>query len=368
MLQPEDGGVAEHALLLSRGLASRGWDVEVACSPGNVISGPLARAGIPTHPLAMHRSVGPSDLRALRALRALDHRRGYDIVHAHSSKAGGLVRGGLAGAHRLVYTPNCFAFAAGGSRVAARAYRAAERLLAPRSGAIIAVAEWERRLAADALGRYARRVRTIHNGVPACPEVEPAPELLEFKQGLPLAGVVAALRPQKDPLAAVRAAAELVARGGVEARVAIVGNGPMRSAVEGEIEARGLDEHVRLFAFQPPAARYLRALDLFVLPSRWEALPLAIAEAMMCELPVLATAVGGVPELVAHGASGVLVEPSDQPALAAAMEGLLSAPERRAAMGREARRLAGERFGVERMVTRTEELYSELLARGAPLD
>jgi glycosyltransferase involved in cell wall biosynthesis len=177
--------------------------------------------------------------------------------------------------------------------------------------------------------------------------------------------LVAVLRPQKDPLGMVRAAALMVRRAPQAGRVAIVGNGWLEPEVCAAIEREGVADTVRWFRFQPPAARYLAALDVFALPSLWEALPVAPIEALACGVPVVATPVGGVPEIVDHGATGLLVEPGRPEALADALEALLRDPDRRRTMGAEGRRVAAERFGLEPMVSATEAVYAEVLGQAA---
>src|SRR3954454_13924248 len=127
VVQPPDGGVAEHVRLLSGGLRDLGWHVEAAAPPGSTVEA-LGEEGITVHELPMSRAPGPADLRAAVALRALDRRGRYDLVHAHSSKAGALVRLALPRPSRLVYTPNCLPFlgSPGASRVL---YRAIEQAL-----------------------------------------------------------------------------------------------------------------------------------------------------------------------------------------------------------------------------------------------
>ncbi len=361
MLQPEDGGVAEHVLRLATGLLERGWDVEVAGSAGSAIRAAVEGAGAPFHELPVVRAPGAADAGAATALRRLDRDRGYALVHAHSSKAGALARTALPRPSRVVYTPHCFAFLAGPDLAGRRLYLAIERALATRCGAIVAVSEWERRQALEALPGAAPRIHLIRNGVVPCAEAEPDPELREWAGDRPLAGLVTVLRPQKDPVTALRAVALLAGRGRLPGRLAVVGNGELAAGVGEAIESLGIREHARLFPFAGDVAPYLLAMDLFVLPSRWEALPLAPLEAMACGLPVVATDVGGVPELLDDGVTGRLVAPRDEVALAAALEPLLADADARRAMGEAGRRVARERFGLDRMVGGTEALYRDLL-------
>ena len=349
--------------LLSLGLHERGWPVEVAADPECAVLPALEAAGVPVHGVALRRSPSPADVDALRRLRELGRRGRYALVHAHSSKAGVLARLGLAGGARVVYTPHCFAFAAGDfGRPARAAYLAIEQALVPRTAAIVAVSEWETQLARRSLRGAAARLDTIPNGVPL-PGTPPAaaPELVEFAAESTLALFVSGLRPAKDPLAVVRAAGILHARGAVPGKVAIVGHGELERDVRTEIETRGLERDVRWFPFRVGSDRYLAAADVLVAPSRWDSLPYAVLEAMALGLPVLATAVGGVPELVRDGATGRLVLPADDAALADALAELLGDAAARERMGGAARELVKERFRLESMVNRTERLYERVL-------
>ena len=177
--------------------------------------------------------------------------------------------------------------------------------------------------------------------------------------------MVAELRPQKDPLALVRAAAELANGRDPGFRVAIVGNGPLAGEVDAEIERCGVERLVRRFAFEATADRYLRALDLFVLPSLWEAFPIATLEAMACGTPVLATDVGGVREQVVDGDTGWLVPAGDGPALRDALAGAMLDRGRLLERGANARRRYAERYTVDRLADRVSELYARALGAGA---
>jgi glycosyltransferase involved in cell wall biosynthesis len=361
VLQPQDGGVAAHALQLASGLRARGWDIEVATPGSSAIVPALERAGVLVHDLPLVREPGRADISAARALRELDRRRGYGLVHAHSSKAGALVRAALPGRGRLVYTPHCFAFAARFGSARRLVYRTIEQLAVPRSGAIVAVCEWER---AEALGLLGTRgvLRHIEYGVEACRGGEPDRALLEFKGDAPLAGMVSVLREQKDPLLAVHAAARLVSLGELPGRLAIVGNGPLEGEVQEEIERLGIGDRVRWFPFRGSVSPYLAALDLFVLPSAWEALPLSLLEAMSCGLPILATRVGGSAEAVQDGVTGRVVDHGDEIELALALRDLLADREGLRRLGDAGRAVYEMRFRVDRMLDDTEALYRELLA------
>lgn len=362
MLQPVDGGVARHVLDLSLGLVERGWEVDVAASP-ECTALPELRAGrVAVHELDLRRAPGPADVRALRALRALDRAGAFGVVHAHSSKAGALVRSALPRARRLVYTPHCFAFAFTSqlSLPERAAYRAVEQALIPRTAALVAVSEWEADIARRLVGGR-RKVATIRNGTGPCVAADPDPELRSLAGGEPLAVFVSKLRPEKNPLALVRAAAALHAAGELPGRVAVVGDGELAPAVRDEIAARGALDAVRWFPYGGSTAPYIAAADLLVVPSSWESLPITPLEAMACGVPVLATAVGGMPEAVEEGRTGWLVPAGDEDALAAALRDLLGDRDRLERAGAAAREVVEERFRLDTMVDQVAALYGRLL-------
>jgi glycosyltransferase involved in cell wall biosynthesis len=358
-----EGGVPRHVLHLTRGLVQRGWDVDVAIDPRGGVNGDLDAAGAQVHSLPLSRSL-PSlaDVRVARMIKALDRAHSYRLIHAHSSRAGAIVRSTLRPPQRLVYSPHCFAFTAGFSMPERLAYRLIEQRLVSRCAAVVAVSRWELEQARRLRG-ISPKLHLIENGVPTCGEGVGAVALKDFRDDRPLAGFVSPLRAQKDPVTAVRAMSSLAARGRPPLRLAIVGNGPLRTKVQAEIERSGLAEHVRLFPFEGPADGYLRCLDLFVLPSRWESLPFAALEALSCGVPVLATDVGGMAEIAQEGETGALVPPGDPAALAGVLERLANSPQRLGELGRAARAVAAERFGLERMVERTAALYEEVIGR-----
>ena len=365
VLQPLDGGVAQHVLELALGLRGHGWDVEVAAPPRCVILPELEAAGVRVTRLELSRSPAPLDLPAARTLRRLDRMRRYAIVHAHSSKAGAIVRSVLPGRRRFVYTPHCFAFASEDFGMVARlAYRAVEQSLIPRTAGLVAVSEWEAEEGRRLVGARSR-VQVIPNGTRPCRPAAPDPELAAWRGNGPLAALVSKLRPQKDPLALVRAAGALARRGELHGRVAVVGDGELEGAVRAEIETRGLGEWVRWFPFRRGVDSYLAAVDVLVAPSRWESLPIGVIEAMACGVPVLATAVGGVPELIEDGRTGRLVPPGNPEMLEKALAELLDDPEQRSRLGAAGRAAAGSRLSVDGMVEATAALYARLLERQA---
>jgi len=221
------------------------------------------------------------------------------------------------------------------------AYRAAHAVVANSSAA-------REQLARE--GVPLDRVRLIANGldtrrfVPASPR----PDIRRIV-------MVANLRPEKGQDTLLAAAPRILARY-PDASFTFVGDGPRREALETLTRALGITDRVRFMGESRDVARILAEHDLFVLPSRSEAFPNALIEAMATALPVVATDVGGIPEVVRPG-SGLLVRPDDERALADAVLALMDDPAAAAALGRAARTDVERHYTIDRMVERFEQLY-----------
>jgi glycosyltransferase involved in cell wall biosynthesis len=145
----------------------------------------------------------------------------------------------------------------------------------------------------------------------------------------------------------------------------LVGDGPTRGACEAQARRLGLDARIRFAGRHDTVAPFLRDADTFVLTSRSEACPNAVLEAMAMALPVVATDVGGIPELIEHRRTGFLVPPDRGDDIARAIVGLVRQPEFAQAIGRAARSTVASRFSFDAMVGRFEDLYDECLSRRA---
>ena len=363
ILQPEVGGVPEHVLTLSRELSHAGWEIEVAAPAASPYVPRLREAGIHVHPLAMRRRPGWGDARVLRAIDRLLVERRYDLVHAHSSKAGALVRLSLADPRRVVYTPHCFAFAAGFGGPQRRFYAVIERGLDRRAAAMVTVSDWERARAVERLGNVAHRLVTIRNGVlPDAAVGAPDAGVVAWAAGRPVVGYLGRLDEEKGPLRFVEAFALAAQDPRFEACGLVVGDGVLRDAVRAEIARLGLGDRLRQEPYGGAVAPWLACMSLFVLPSRWESLPISVLEAMSARIPVLASAVGGTAEAVVDGETGRLV-PVDARVFAEAMVDMVADPEGLARMGEAGRARVEAHFAVSRVAFETAALYREILAR-----
>jgi len=169
---------------------------------------------------------------------------------------------------------------------------------------------------------------------------------------------IARMSPQKDHFSLIQAFSLAVSHNN-HLRILLVGDGPLRQELEARVRLMGLGDKVRFLGIRTDIAEILAAADVFVLSSLWEGNPLSVMEAMAAGKPVIATAVGGVPELVQDGINGILVPPGNVRALAEAMLKLAD-DDLRERLGREAFKKSKECFDVSIMVRKYENLYRSL--------
>jgi glycosyltransferase involved in cell wall biosynthesis len=289
------------------------------------------------------------DLRGLRELAARLAAGGYDIVHTHSAKAGALGRiaARRVGIPVVVHSFHGFPFHEFQSPVRRRAYLAMERRLARitdyflTDGTVVAADAVRLRLAPP------ERVRAITSPVDhgMARVSEKARAQARLLLGVPttakLVGTVARLDAQKAPLDMVEAFAALDRD---DVYMAWVGDGELRGRTESLIARRGLQDRFLLLGNRSDVARLLPGLDVFALSSLYEGLPCAVVEAMICGIPVVATAVNSLPEIVVPGRTGLLARPGDPPSLGRALRHALDHPDEAARWARAARTHIGDRF------------------------
>jgi glycosyltransferase involved in cell wall biosynthesis len=358
----EVGGAQTYVASLLPALTDR-FDVVVAASGMGPLHGAATVAGARYIPLEhVRRPIRPlRDLLGLIELVRLLRRERPDIVHASSSKAGVLARlaARLVGVPICVFTVHGWAFAAH-SGLAARLYRWADRLVRPLTTATICVSEREQDAGLDARTCDAERTVVIPNAV----DVSAAPQARPDRPK-PLIVAVGRLKAPKDFVTFVRALSVLPPR---SFEAVIVGEGPDRRRLEEEIRRLGLAERVRLVGERADVPELLAGADIFVLPSASEGMPVSVLEGMAAGLPVVASRVGGVPELVVDGQTGVLVGPREPDELAAALERLVGEPALRRRLGDAGRTRAREHFDLDPFRRAHVELYSrELARRGLPV-
>jgi glycosyltransferase involved in cell wall biosynthesis len=305
----------------------------------------------------VRRAIHPlHDVRGLVELVRLMRDLRPHIVHLNSSKMSvlGRIAAVLARVPIRIFTVHGWAFAAY-SGLTSKQYLWADRLVRRLATMIICVADNQRELGIRMGTCTPERSVTIRNGV------ELAPVSSRTNGHTPARVIsVGRLAYPKDFVTLARALGQLEP-GSFEA--SIIGDGPDRNHLEHELDELGLDRSIRLLGERFDVPELLADADLFVLSSVSEALPMSVLEAMESSLPVVATAVGGVPELVAEAETGFLVAPGRADELAERIEQLIADPSLRRTMGSAGRTRAEREFSLEAFREAHLELYRRLLAK-----
>jgi glycosyltransferase involved in cell wall biosynthesis len=321
----------------------------------------LRRAGVRF--LGLDRS-GRRDLAAWRPLVRLLRRERIDVLHSHmfGSNVWGSVIGRATGVPVIVAHEHGWAMA-----MTSRLRRLADREVVARwSDAFVTVSEETRRRMIDGGGIDPGAIVLVRNGIPTPAPTRPHDVRAELgiPAHAPVIGTVAVLRREKALDVLLRCAALLVPRfPGL--RVMIAGDGPERPGLDRLIESLGLQDAVVFLGFRADVPAVLAATDVVVFSSASEGSPLAVMEAMEAARPIVATRVGGVPDLIDDEVHGFLVSPGNPAALAAAVARALDDPATAAAMGARARERCRRDFDIDGTVRQVERLYEELYARSA---
>jgi glycosyltransferase involved in cell wall biosynthesis len=337
------GGSERHLLTLLPALAERGIDAvfvgldDPAWNPADFYSA----LTVPALRIPAPRDVDPILL--ARLVRGLD----ADVVHTHLVHAD--LYGGVAArlrGSRLVSTKhNDDPFRTG-------SFRYVERGLARLADRVVAISDSLRRFTVERVGVPAAKVETIRYGLDEPPIAwgENPPDAVPDEATILVS--TSRLTRQKGVDVAVRTLAELPP----ETVLVVLGEGPERQSLEMLARALGVEARLFLPGRVPDVAAWLRRASVYVQPARWEGFGLAVLEAMVSGLPVVATNVSSLPELVGDGDTGVLVPPDDPAALARGIVRALAEPQ----LGGAGRERARHEFSVWRMADRTAALYDSL--------
>ncbi|HEY7875209.1 MAG TPA: glycosyltransferase family 4 protein [Actinomycetota bacterium] len=347
------GGIARHVAQVTELLDGRsGLAIDIAGPRDLPIPMPKQpiEVHIPSGPIVGHRA-------AVARLRSIVADGGYELVHAHGLRAS--IDAGLAGrrlrvpvlstVHNLVRPEIA-------GRMKAPLYRRAEGLAVRVTGKTFAVSEEIARHLRARVPSQAEKVEVLYLGIGDAPAVRRGRDEVRAELGLdpatPLVVTAARLAAQK----ALHVMVAAVARCRTDPVLAIVGEGPLRAELE-SLAAGVAPGRVRLLGWRDDVADFVAAADAFCLSSVWEGVPLAAQEAILLGTPVVATRVGGMPELVADGESGRLVPGGDADALALSLDEVVSDADLAHAYAGKANALLAARFSTSAMAARLEAAY-----------
>jgi glycosyltransferase involved in cell wall biosynthesis len=350
------GGAEQHLLQLLPALRERSIDARVLSLDAGVdaerFHQALADRGVPWQRVATGLDVSPrlagAVVRAARAERP-------DLLHTH------LVHGDVYGsiAANILRVP-FVSSRHNDDRYLLGPFRYVDRAFMRRVRRLIAISDSVRAFLVRA-GLPEGKLLTIHYGLDELPSAasEVTPEQAGIAPESPLVLAIGRLIEQKDHETLLRAFAT-VRDGRPEARLAILGWGSLEEQTRALAHELGLDDAVVLPGRVEPRA-WLERADVFAHTSRWEGFGIVLLEAMLAGLPIVATRVSAVPEIVAAGQTGLLVDAGDVPGLAAALGELLDDPARRRALGNAGLGRARAEFSVARMTRRTVDVYRDAL-------
>ncbi len=343
-------------------------------SEGSLIEATEAM-GVPVHLVPdLIREIDPKrDFKALVQLVRLYRQLEVDIVHTHTSKAGilGRLAGRLARVPVIIHTVHGFAFQANIPRWQKRLYILLERMAGRWSDALIFIS---RPLMVEAGKLGIGDPRTYHY-IPSGIDLRAFQngsnngnrlvrrQQLGLQEHVPVIGTISRLVRDKGLELLLEAAARLKAKG-LEFHMVWVGDGPIRSELERRARELGVADRLFITGMCTDVPEWISCFDLFVLPTLWEGMGRVFLEAQAAGVPVIGSCVGGVPDVVLDGTTGILIPPGNVDTLTEAVEKLLTQTELRRRMGRMAAQFAAEeRFQVEFMVRKIEEVYEQTWQR-----
>ena len=360
------GGAPQALYEIVKGLDKQKFSVSLACGTGDGWE-KMKELGVAIVPLrCLKRNISVvNDVRAIFQLYCVMKKGQYDVVHCHSSKAGflGRIAGKLAGVEKIYFTAHGWSF------YNQREYGWAqelmvllERIAARCSTKIICVSEKTRE---DAIARRIAKPEkflVVKNGI----DWNVNGDRTHIRTGIGIHdgaivfGMVGRLAHPKDPLMFLTAAKELNGKY-PQVRFVLVGGGPFFKDCADFVKENRLAESVLLLGEKSPeeARQIISSLDVFVLTSRFEGLPLTVIEAMFAGLPIIASNVGGIPELVTDGINGFLIDPRNPTQLIERMEVLARDSGVRCNMGHCGREIAAENFCLDRMIKSYEAIYNQ---------
>lgn len=371
---PIVSGSGINTFLSMKGVDPERFISSLACAPGGRLMDLVREHGMQAVPFpSFVQPVSPrNDLRALWELTRHLRRERYDIVHTHNSKTGfiGRLAARLAGVPAVVHTVHGFAFHESETPIRRWLFRTLERLAAPWADHTIFISK--------PLVEWARQESILKNGAPHsvvysgidldhfhpvdANEKQRLRERLGLKPDHFVAGIVSKLWEGKGHDTLLTAFAQVIQQF-PQARLLVVGEGYLRPQLERLAADLGIADKVIFTGFMQDVRPAAGAMDVSVLPSLFEGMGRVLLEAGAMGLPVVASRVGGIPDVVADGQTGLLVPPSEPKPLAQALCRLFGDPGYARTLGSQALARTGEHFSATAMAREIQKIYLDVLER-----
>lgn len=363
IVRPAAGGIKKHLEVIFSKISRQRYLLYLAVPPTSELITALRPFAQKVYPVPIEEHLPLKDCwRVVRCLRRIIEEEGIDLVHTHGVRAtvlGQIAALGVASARVVATFHNTLDK---GSFFILLGFFLGflNRFAGTQVIAVSQAVKWE-------LCRYLRvpsdRVEVIYNGIdPEEYQLQLLPLLppLDFDEGLPVIGTVARLEQRKGIRYLIEAL-PLIEREYKPVNCVVIGEGPERAVLEKRVKELGLAGRVKFLGFQEDILRFIQFFDVVVIPSLQEGQSIFCLEALACSRPVVASAVGGIPEIIRHGETGILVPPADPGAIADAVLTLLKDRELAKRLAMAGRELVLTRFTQEQMLRKTEEVYEKVL-------
>ncbi|NIM91388.1 MAG: glycosyltransferase [Candidatus Aminicenantes bacterium] len=364
----EPGGAANHVYYLTTKIDPERYLTTVACGGGQDLISKLNRAKIEVKviPTMIRKPSFGHDFLTVLHLYRIIRNDSFDIIATHGSKAGflGRVAAFLARAPIIVFTAHGFIFNESINRLRKKLFIWMEWLGSKLAHRIITVSNYDRESAV--LNRVSEedKLKTIYNGIDIDDfnekEGNYTKKALGLKDNNMVIGSVANFFPNKGLHYLIKGISELAKRH-PNLVLFLVGDGPLRNELIAETKELNITDKVFFLGHVNNIPQVLKLFDIFVLPSLKEGFPWAILEAMAAKKAIVATEVGGVPEMIKDGESGVLVKPGDIDSLVKKTRALLIDSRLREKLGEAAQKRVAQKFTLKKMIEETESFYEELI-------
>ncbi|TGE33929.1 glycosyltransferase [Desulfosporosinus sp. Sb-LF] len=359
----EIGGAEQHVLSLLKGLNRTHFAPHLICLTHGPFAGLALDHQIPTQTFPMRF---PLDLSPLPSLIRWTRQQGITLIHTHGSRANllGRLSAKWMGIPCLSTVHSSLAHDYS-STWSARMALGLDRLTLPLTSGIIAVSEY---LAEEVALRGGRNIDTIYNGQNRLLIKDPHSARQHFREqwGIPtealVLGTIGRLHPTKGQTYLIKAAMRMRLTF-PSLHLLLIGEGPLHQDLELELERNSIP--YTLTGYLSNAYEALPAMDLFVLPSISEGMGLVLLEAMQAGVPIVASAVGGIPEVVRSGKDGLLVPPRDVTGFSEACTSILKNPDLSKSLVRSGQS-RWSMFSIENMILKTEQVYTRLLTKAIP--
>ena len=315
--------------------------------------------------LKMAHDIDPSsDIKVERTLRRIIKQLKPDIVYAHSSKAGAFARiADLGLNNKVIYNPHGWAFNMQQSAKKKEMYKWIEKISAHFCNKIVCISDAEKESALREKICKPSKLQVIYNGIDL-EEIEKTAPMSRAKLGISedafVVGMVGRLSKQKAPDTFVKAA-RLIKEKIPNAFFLMVGDGELRDQTEELINQYDLGSSFLITGWVDNPTAYMKIMDVGMLLSRWEGFGLVLPEYMACGVPIVATNVDAIPNIVTNGVNGMLVDKDDYHKAADAVDKLFKQPDLRSSLVKTESNIVKNKFDGKRVAQNSEQLYKELI-------